>query len=75
MLVQECAEPIQSALCLYDRRLELSTIITKSFPYGDFAFLSACWQTATRDEELSKEAVHLAVGLMQAITVLLQQCG
>jgi CHAT domain-containing protein len=45
--------------------LELSTIIIKSFPHADFAFLSAC-QTATGDETLPEEAVHLAAGLMLA---------
>jgi len=45
--------------------LELSAIITKSFPHADFAFLSAC-QTATGYEKLSEEAVHLAAGLILA---------
>jgi CHAT domain-containing protein len=62
--VQE-SKPTKSAFCLHDKHLELSTIITKSFPYADFAFLSAC-QTATGDENLSEEAVHLAAGLMLA---------
>ena len=62
--VQE-TEPTKSAFCLYDKRLELATIITKSFPHADFAFLSAC-QTATGDEQLSEEAVHLAAGMMLA---------
>ena len=63
--VQHITEPTKSALCLYDKRLELSMIITKSFPHAEFAFLSAC-QTATGDENLSEEAVHLAAGLMLA---------
>jgi CHAT domain-containing protein len=63
--VQDPIEPTKSALCLHDGHLELSTIITKSFPHADFAFLSAC-QTATGDEKLSEEAVHLAAGLMLA---------
>jgi CHAT domain-containing protein len=63
--VQDPDEPTKSALCLHDGHLELSTIITKSFPHADFAFLSAC-QTATGDEKLSEEAVHLAAGLMLA---------
>jgi CHAT domain-containing protein len=63
--VQDTIEPIKSAFCLHDKRLELSTIITKSFPHADFAFLSAC-QTATGHEKLSEEAVHLAAGLMLA---------
>jgi CHAT domain-containing protein len=63
--VQNSAEPTKSAFCLHDGRLELSTIITKQFPHADFAFLSAC-QTATGDEKLSEEAVHLAAGLLLA---------
>jgi CHAT domain-containing protein len=63
--VQDTVEPTKSAFCLHDGHLELSTIITKSFAFADFAFLSAC-QTATGDEKLSEEAVHLAAGLMLA---------
>ena len=63
--VQDTKEPTRSAFCLYDGHLELSTIITKSFPHAEFAFLSAC-QTATGEESLSEEAVHLAAGLMLA---------
>jgi len=63
--VQDTVEPTKSALCLHDGRLELSAIITKSFPHADLAFLSAC-QTATGDEKLSEEAIHLAAGLMLA---------
>jgi CHAT domain-containing protein len=63
--VQDTKEPTKSALCLHDGNLELSTIITKSFPHAEFAFLSAC-QTATGDENLSEEAIHLAAGLMLA---------
>jgi CHAT domain-containing protein len=63
--VQNRAEPTKSAFCLHDGHLELSTIITKQLPHADFAFLSAC-QTATGDEKLSEEAVHLAAGLLLA---------
>jgi CHAT domain-containing protein len=63
--IQDTTEPTKSALCLHDKPLELSTVITKSFPHADFAFLSAC-QTATGDERLSAEAIHLAAGLMLA---------
>ncbi|KIM74180.1 hypothetical protein PILCRDRAFT_80299 [Piloderma croceum F 1598] len=63
--VQNRVEPTKSAFCLHDGHLELSTIITKQFPHADFAFLSAC-QTATGDEKLSEEAVHLAAGLLLA---------
>jgi CHAT domain-containing protein len=63
--VQDTAQPTKSAFCLHDKHLDLSMIITKSFPHADFAFLSAC-QTATGDEKLSEEAIHLAAGLMLA---------
>ncbi|KIM86572.1 hypothetical protein PILCRDRAFT_815805 [Piloderma croceum F 1598] len=63
--VQDTSEPTQSAFCLQNGMLTLSKIITKSFPHADFAFLSAC-QTATGDEKLSEEAVHLAAGMLAA---------
>jgi len=63
--LQNTAEPTKSGFCLHDNNLELVTIIAKSFPQADFAFLSAC-QTATGDEKLSEEAVHLAAGFMLA---------
>jgi CHAT domain-containing protein len=62
---QDMIEPTRSAFYLEDGHLALSTIIAKSFPHADFAFLSAC-QTATGDEQLSEEAVHLAAGMMSA---------
>jgi CHAT domain-containing protein len=64
-VIQDRVEPTSSAFYLHDGYLDLSTILTKSFPHSDFAFLSAC-QTATEDENLSEEAVHLAAGLMLA---------
>jgi CHAT domain-containing protein len=63
--VQDTSKPTQSGFCLQDGSLTLSNIITKSFPYADFAFLSAC-QTATGTEDLSEEAVHLAAGMVAA---------
>ena len=63
--VQDAVEPTKSAFCLHDGCLELSAILKKSLPHADFAFLSAC-QTATGDEKLSEEAVHLAAGLISA---------
>lgn len=64
-VIQDIAEPMKSAFCLHNKHLELSTIITKSFPHADLAFLSAC-QTATGDQELPEEVIHLAAGLMLA---------
>jgi CHAT domain-containing protein len=45
--------------------LELSKIISMSFPHADFAFLSAC-QTATGDLKCPDEAIHLAAGMLSA---------
>lgn len=63
--VQHRTEPIKSAFCLYDGMLELAEIIRNPLPHAQFAFLSAC-QTATGDEKLSDEAVHLAAGMSLA---------
>jgi len=74
--MQNTIEPLKSAFCLHNKHLELSTIIAKSFPYADFAFLSAC-QTAAGDAKLPEEAVHLVAGLMLAGygSMLLQRYG
>ncbi|KAK0459039.1 CHAT domain-containing protein [Armillaria novae-zelandiae] len=68
---QRKANPLESTFRLHptdhphapanDGHLPLSRVITKSFPDADFAYLSAC-QTATGDESLSEEAVHLCSG-------------
>jgi CHAT domain-containing protein len=59
------SEPTQSAFSLQSGTLTLAKLISKSFPYADFAFLSAC-QTAAGDKTLSEEAVHLAAGILAA---------
>ena len=57
---------VDSGLCLADqRRLKLRNIIALSRPHGGLAFLSAC-QTATGDEDLSDEAIHIAAGMLFA---------
>ncbi|TFY81771.1 hypothetical protein EWM64_g2240 [Hericium alpestre] len=63
--VQDSADPLKSAFCLADGRLQLQDIIRKTHPHADFAFLSAC-QTSTGDQKLSDEAVHLAAGMQLA---------
>ncbi|KAJ7458138.1 CHAT domain-containing protein [Mycena latifolia] len=64
--VQNASDPTESALLLAGKsRLTLSSIIKLSLPEADFAFLSAC-QTATGDEVLKEEAVHLAGGMLSA---------
>lgn len=64
--IQDVAMPIESGLCLADRRrLKLRDIIALSRRRGGLAFLSAC-QTAMGDERLSDEAIHIAAGMLFA---------
>ena len=48
---------------LYDGRLNISTLMSKSLPNAQLAVLSAC-QTATGDEKLANEVVHLAAWML-----------
>ena len=61
--IQDREDPTNSAFALYDGRLTLGTLTSKHLPNADLAVLSAC-QTATGDENLSEEAVHLAAGML-----------
>ena len=61
--VQDSDDPLRSAFRLYNGRLTLEALMTKHLPNADLAVLSAC-QTATGDEKLSEEAVHLAAGML-----------
>ena len=61
--VQNREDPTKSAFALYDGKLALSTLMSQSLPNAELAVLSAC-QTATGDENLSEEAVHLAAGIL-----------
>ncbi|KAI0083322.1 CHAT domain-containing protein [Irpex rosettiformis] len=63
--VQNRTDPTNSAFALYDGRLTLSILMSHHLPNADLAVLSAC-QTATGDEKLSEEAVHLAAGMLNA---------
>ncbi|KAI0083490.1 CHAT domain-containing protein [Irpex rosettiformis] len=60
---QNHTDPTNSAFLLYDGRLTLSELMSHHLPNADLAVLSAC-QTATGDEKLSEEAVHLAAGML-----------
>ncbi|KAI0085973.1 CHAT domain-containing protein [Irpex rosettiformis] len=62
---QNHADPINSAFLLYDGRLTLAELMSHHLPNvnADLAVLSAC-QTATGDEKLPEEAVHLAAGML-----------
>jgi CHAT domain-containing protein len=62
---QNTANPTASAFHLHDGELDLAAITRKSLKSAGFAFLSAC-QTATGDENLPDEAVHLAAGMIMA---------
>ncbi|KAI0083313.1 CHAT domain-containing protein [Irpex rosettiformis] len=61
--VQNRADPTNSAFALYDGKLTLSMLMSHHLPNADLAVLSAC-QTATGDEKLSEEAVHLSAGML-----------
>jgi CHAT domain-containing protein len=61
--LQNDIDPTKSAFSLYDDKLTLSKLMSHSFPHADLAFLSAC-QTASGDQELPEEAVHLAAGML-----------
>ncbi|KAI0085860.1 CHAT domain-containing protein [Irpex rosettiformis] len=61
--VQNTVDPTNSAFALYDGQLTLGALMSQHLPNADLAVLSAC-QTATGDEKLSEEAVHLAAGML-----------
>ncbi|KAG8734697.1 hypothetical protein FRC10_011528 [Ceratobasidium sp. 414] len=62
---QNLTKPTSSAFHLHDGSLSLAAIAQKKLEHADLAFLSAC-QTATGDEQLPEEAVHLAAGMLMA---------
>jgi CHAT domain-containing protein len=61
---QNVKDPMSSHFRLYDGILEIAHIMKESFN-GNLAFLSAC-ETATGDETLPEESIHLAAGIMMA---------
>ncbi|KEP47320.1 CHAT domain protein [Rhizoctonia solani 123E] len=62
---QNVSDPTKSGFFLHDGILDLAEINRRSFKGKGFAFLSAC-QTATGDDRLADEAVHLASGMLMA---------
>ncbi|KAB5588324.1 aromatic di-alanine and TPR containing protein [Ceratobasidium theobromae] len=62
---QNVHDPTDSGFFLDDGVLSLATITQKSFKNKGLAFLSAC-QTATGDQKIADEAVHLASGMLMA---------
>lgn len=63
--VQHPTEPTRSSFVLHNGRLDLHTMMSKSFKCAEVAYLSAC-QTAKGDEERPEEAIHLAAGMLLA---------
>ncbi|KAF5340523.1 hypothetical protein D9758_015816 [Tetrapyrgos nigripes] len=61
--IQDSKNPLDSAFILHDGRLKLQDLMSLSLERPELAFLSAC-QTATGDEKLPEEAVHLAAGML-----------
>ncbi|CAE6450583.1 hypothetical protein ACGC1H_003968 [Rhizoctonia solani] len=62
---QNVGDATRSGFFLHDGVLDLASINRRSFKRKGLAFLSAC-QTATGDEKLPDEAVHLASGMLIA---------
>ncbi|KAJ1309464.1 hypothetical protein OPQ81_006240 [Rhizoctonia solani] len=62
---QNVVDATKSGFHLHDGTLDLASITRRSFKNKGLAFLSAC-QTATGDEKLPDEAVHLASGMLMA---------
>ncbi|KAF8961525.1 CHAT domain-containing protein [Flammula alnicola] len=64
--VQNTSVSTESALLLAENaKLSISDIAKLNLPHAELAFLSAC-QTATGDELLAEESVHLAAGMLSA---------
>ncbi|THU99623.1 hypothetical protein K435DRAFT_855494 [Dendrothele bispora CBS 962.96] len=61
--IQDTKDPLKSAFALYDGRLDLNMLMRLSLENVELAVLSAC-ETATGDEKLPEEAVHLAAGML-----------
>ncbi|CUA67095.1 Coiled-coil domain-containing protein 136 [Mus musculus] [Rhizoctonia solani] len=62
---QNVSDPTKSGFFLHDGTLDLASINRRSFKNKGLAFLSAC-QTATGDDTLPDEAIHLASGMLMA---------
>ncbi|KAI0028399.1 CHAT domain-containing protein [Vararia minispora EC-137] len=63
--VQDARNRTQSAFELYDGKLTIKHLMETSLDSAELAFLSAC-QTATGDDDVPEEAVHLAAGMLAA---------
>jgi CHAT domain-containing protein len=63
--LQDTHNPLNSALVLEDGELTVSRIMQQSMPNALLAFLCAC-ETASGDENLPDEAIHLGATLLFA---------
>jgi CHAT domain-containing protein len=63
--IQDPIQPTNSAFMLHDGPFTLAALMAKTAENAELAFLSAC-QTATGDEKLPEEAIHLASGMLAA---------
>lgn len=61
--IQNAFDPTQSSFALHDGSLTLQRMMSISLSSAELAFLSAC-QTASGEERLPEEAVHLAMGML-----------
>ncbi|KAH8822467.1 TPR-like protein [Flagelloscypha sp. PMI_526] len=62
---QRFPDPMESSFALNDGALTLASLMQKSMGNAQFAFLSAC-QTATGDQTIPDEAMHLTSGMLAA---------
>ncbi|KAG8695145.1 hypothetical protein FRC09_009365 [Ceratobasidium sp. 395] len=62
---QDLSDPTKSAFQLHHGNLDLVKIIRNPPRSAEMAFLSAC-ETATGDEKLPDEAIHLAAGMLMS---------
>jgi CHAT domain-containing protein len=60
---QDREEPQNSSLSLYDKPLNLESILGLDLPNAEFVFLSAC-ETVTGDSTVKNEALHLCGGFL-----------
>jgi len=63
--IQDFDQPLNSALILNEGKLKVSELLDESLPDASLAFLCAC-QTATGDDRLPDEVIHLAATLLFA---------
>jgi len=62
---QDLSNPLDSSLALDDDHLKVSRLIAQEMPNAQLVFLNAC-QTATGDESLPDEVIHLSATLLFA---------